>query len=148
MIKGKDYIGNCVIFICHDGRGNILMGFRSKKVRDEHQVWDLGGGAVEFEDSVESTLKKEIMEEYCTDVKNYEFLGYRDVQRTLDGKKTHWIALDFLVEVDPDKVKIGEPDKIEKIAWYTLKTIPENSHSTVPVILKNYKKQLSQVLSI
>jgi len=34
----------------------------------------------------------EIKEEYCTDVLGFDFLGYRDVHREHNGKKTHWIA--------------------------------------------------------
>lgn len=97
MKKGLDYTGISIIFFCHDGKGNYLLNKRSKNCRDEHGCWDPGGGGLEFGDDVIETLKKEIKEEYGTDVIEYEFLGYRDVHRTLNGKTTHWIALDFKV---------------------------------------------------
>jgi 8-oxo-dGTP diphosphatase len=140
--KGVDYIGNCVVFFCHDGNGKFLMSKRSVNCRDEHGTWDPGGGGIEFGQSVEDAIRTEIQEEYCTDVLEIEFLGYRDVHREHEGKKTHWIALDFKVLIDPSKVKNGEPHKLEEIAWFTLGELPESLHSQFPHFLNKYKGKL------
>ena len=142
MQKGIDHIGVSVIYFCHDGKGGVLLGKRSKNARDEQGNWDIGGGGVEFGDTAEFTLKKEIQEEYCTDVLSYEFLGYRDVHREQNGKKTHWITLDFKVLVDRNKVKNGEPHKFDGIEWFTLAKLPTPLHSQLPAFLKKYKNQL------
>jgi len=142
MKKGEDFVGVTIVFICHDGKGNILLNKRSKNCRDEHGTWDSGGGGLEFGDTVINTLKKEIKEEYCADVISHEFLGYRDVHREHDGKKTHWIALDFKVLVDRDKVKNGEPHKFDAIEWFTLDKLPEPLHSQSPTFFKQYKGKL------
>lgn len=142
MKKGVDYIGNTVVFYCHDGEGNYLLGKRSTLCRDEHGRWDCGGGGVEFGDTVIDTLQKEILEEYCTDVLDYEFLGYRDLRREHEGAKTHWIALDFKVRVDRSKVKQGEPHKIEEIGWFRIGSFPEPLHSQLPYSLEKYKDKL------
>src|SRR5688572_4530859 len=118
MKKGVDYIGVCVVYFCHDGRGNFVMAKRNSNTRDDHDCWDIGGGGVEFGDSIEDRLRQEIKEEYCTEVLEHEFLGYRDVHRVHEGKPTHWIALDFKVLVDRAKVAIGEPDKFDDIGWF------------------------------
>lgn len=73
------------------------MAKRKDSARDEYGVWGIGGGALEFGDSVDETLRREIREEYGTDVLDSEFLGFRDVHRSHGGKNTHWIALDFKV---------------------------------------------------
>ncbi|MBX4210842.1 NUDIX domain-containing protein [Candidatus Parcubacteria bacterium] len=140
--KGTDFIGVAVVYFCHDGKGNVVMAQRSQNARDEKGRWDIGGGAVEFGDPIEECLKKEIKEEYCTDIKAYEFLGIRDVHREHDGKKTHWIALDYKVLVDRDMVAIGEPHKFDNIGWFTLKKIPKEIHSQLPTFLEKYKKEL------
>jgi hypothetical protein len=44
-----------------------------------------------------------------------EFLGFRDVHRENNGEKTHWIALDFKVLVDPKNAAVGEPHKFDKV---------------------------------
>ena len=142
MQKGVDYIGNAVVYFCYDDKGNVLFGKRSKNSRDEQGRWDIGGGGIEFNDTVENTLRKEIKEEYCTDVLDYEFLGYRDVKRKHDGKITHWTALDFKVLVDKDKAKNGEPHKFEAVEWFTLKNLPDPIHSQLPNFLEKYKDKL------
>ena len=142
MQKGVDCIGVSVIYFCHDGKGNILFAKRGKNCRDEQGKWDIGGGAVEFGDTVLDTLKKEITEEYCTDVLDYEFLGHRDVHREHDSKKTHWVTLDFKVLVDRAKVKNGEPHKLDAVEWVTLDNMPTPLHSQFPIFLKKYKDKL------
>lgn len=141
--KGVDYTGVTVVFACHDGKGNYLHALRGPNCRDEHGTWDPGGGGLDTHDTVEETLRKEIREEYCTDVLEYEFLGYRDVHRSHDGKKTHWIALDFRVLVDPTKVDNGEPHKMDDVAWFRLDELPESLHSQYPHFLEKYKDRLT-----
>lgn len=99
-------------------------------------------GGLEFGDTVEATLKKEIREEYCTDVLAYEFFGFRDLHRVHDLKKTHWIALDFKALVDRVKVKNGEPQKFDEIGWFRLDKLPEKIHSQLPKFLKLYRHKL------
>lgn len=140
--KGVDFTGVSIVFICHDGNGNFLMAKRSKNCRDEQGNWDIGAGSLEFGESVLDTLKREIKEEYCTEVIDAEFLGYRDVHRINDGKKTHWIGLDFKVKVNRDKAKIGEPHKQDDIGWFTLTNLPAPQHSQFPKFLENYKHRL------
>lgn len=142
LIKGVDFIGITVVYFCHDGKGRFVMALRNKNTRDEHNRWDIGGGGVEFDTSVEESLKKEIKEEYCTDVIKHEFLGFRDVHREHNGRKTHWVSLDFKVLVDPAKVKNGEPHKFEKIDWFTKDTLPDNLHSQLPKFFGLYRDKL------
>lgn len=144
MQKGIDYIGVSITYCCHDGKGNLLFQKRGKNCRDEHDRWDLGGGALEFGDYVVDTLRKEIKEEYCTDVLDYEFMGYRDAHREHNGVKTHWIAIDFKVLIDPKKVKNGEPHKFDEIGWFNLNNLPTPLHSLLPNYLKIYKGKITQ----
>src|SRR3989338_6634898 len=129
LLMGVNYIGVCVVYFCHDGKGDFVMAKRSDNTTDEHEKWDIGGGKIDFGESVEDVLKREIKEEYCTDVLGFEFLGFRDVHRIHEGKKTHWIALDFKVLVDRLKVKNGEPHKFDEIGWFTLDNFPTPLHS-------------------
>lgn len=142
MKKGEDYIGVSVSYFCHDGNGNFLMNKRSTACRDEHGRWDPGGGGIEFGHTVEETLRKEIAEEYCTEVLDFEFLGYRDAHREHDGKKTHWVSLDFKVLVDRDSVRNGEPHKFDEIGWFKLDQLPTPLHSMLDGFLERYGERL------
>lgn len=142
MQKGVDFTGVTVVYFCHDGKGNILMNKRNQNCRDEQNCWDIGGGGVEFGIPVEENLRNEIKEEYCTEILQSEFLGFRDVHREHGGVKTHWIALDFQVLVDPSTVKNGEPHKFDEVQWFTLDTLPSPLRSQFPNFLKLYDKKL------
>ena len=142
MKAGIDYVGNSVVFFCHDGNRNFILSRRSKNSKDEIDRWDPGGGKIDLHEGVIETLKREIKEEYCTDVLNYEFLGYRDIHRVVEGKRTHWVALDFKVLVDRSKVKNGEPHKLEDIGWFTLNNLPAPLHSQFPKFLELYRDRL------
>jgi len=78
MIKegiGKDFTGVVVVFICHDGKGNLLMAKRSKNARDEQGTWEVAGGGLKFGEKVEDALIREVREEFCAKIINQEFLG-------------------------------------------------------------------------
>jgi ADP-ribose pyrophosphatase YjhB (NUDIX family) len=142
MTKGIDFIGVAVVFACHDGNGNFLFSKRSKECRDEHGTWDPGGGGVEFGDTIEDTLRKEIKEEYCADVLDAEYLGFREVYREQDGVKSHWIAFDYKVLVDPSQVQNGEPHKMDELAWYRLDALPTPMHSQWDIFFDLHKEKL------
>jgi 8-oxo-dGTP diphosphatase len=142
MKKGKDFIGLTASFLCHDGEGNVLLAKRGPQARDEHGRWDCGGGGVEFGDTAEDTVRKEIREEYCTDALEIEFLGYRDVFREQHGRKTHWLSLDYLVRIDREKAGNGEPHKLDEVRWFPFSALPEPMHSQWPKFLEQYRGKL------
>src|SRR3989344_5503476 len=115
MQKGIDYVGVGVCYFCHDGNGRYLMNKRGKNCRDERGCWDFGGGAIEFGKTVEEALGDELREEYCVENFQSEYLGYRDIFREQDRKRTHWLQFDFRVLVDPKEAKNGEPHKFDTL---------------------------------
>ncbi len=142
MKKGEDFVGITVSYMCHDGEGNYLFQKRGPNCRDEHGRWDTGGGALEFGDTVESTLVKELEEEYGVVPLETEFLGFRDVHRTHEGKPTHWVSLNYRVLVDRSKVVNAEPHKFEAIAWHRLDDLPEPLHSQLPIFFEVFGDRL------
>ncbi|HEY4518103.1 MAG TPA: NUDIX domain-containing protein [Candidatus Paceibacterota bacterium] len=142
MKKGVDYPGVTIVFFCHDGKGNYLLSRRGAKARDEQGRWDVGGGGLEFGEKVEECLSKEIEEEYCADILKFEFLGYRDMHREHAGVKTHWLGLDFRVQLDPKQVKMGEPHKFDELGWFTIDSLPNPLHSQLGGALAKYKEKL------
>lgn len=145
MQKGIDFTGICVVFLCHDGDGQIVLSKRGTNSRDEQGCWDPGGGALEFGENVEQTLRKEIREEYAADVLESEFLGFMDVHRTIQTRPSHWIALCYLVRIDRTQVKNNEPHKLDAVEWFSLKLLPSPLHSQFPLFLEKFKLKLSVI---
>jgi ADP-ribose pyrophosphatase YjhB (NUDIX family) len=127
--RGIDHIGVSAVSIIHDDAGRILLMKRGPKARDEHGRWDICGGAIEFGESIDEAIAREVAEELCTTPLEVNFLTAYDAHRLQDGRKTHWVALVHAVKVDPETVKIGEPHKISEIGWFTSKTLPKPLHS-------------------
>lgn len=142
MKKGEDYTGVTVVFFCHDGNGEYLLARRGLACRDEQGRWEPGAGGLEFGERVEDTLVREIREEYGTEVLAYEFMGYRDMHRTHEGKPTHWIALDYRVLVDRAQAHNAEPHKLDEVGWFPLTAFPEPLHSQFPYFLEKYREQI------
>jgi len=127
--RGIDHIGISASFIIHDGKGSVLLQKRGASARDENGNWDVGGGAIEFGESIDEAVRREIKEELCVEPINLQFLTVYDAFRELKGVKTHWIAVMHAVQVNPTSVKIGEPDKIEELGWFNSNELPSPLHS-------------------
>lgn len=128
--RGVDFIGVTCVFVCHDGKGRVLMHKRSKNCRDEQGRWDFGAGAHEFGDRLEGTIKREIKEEYGAVAFNLKFVSFYESHRKLaDGTPTHWLAVMYAAQVDPKKVKNNEPFKIDEIGWFLPDELPKPAHT-------------------
>lgn len=145
MRKGIDYIGVTCVFYCHDGKGNFLLHLRSDNCKDEQGTWDSGGGSLEHGEEFEDGVRREIREEYCTDVIDLKFAGVVNVlRRNRENTPTHWIALLFAAQVDPTKVKIGDPDKMVQLGWYTPEQFPKPRHSMLIKHFNIVKERMDQ----
>ncbi|NTU74041.1 NUDIX domain-containing protein [Candidatus Roizmanbacteria bacterium] len=144
MKPGIDYIGTTTPFYCIDGKGNLLLHKRSPACRDEHGRWDPGGGQVEFGEALEQSALREVKEEYGCEGKIVGTLPAHSVLREHNGVKTHWVACPFFVLVDPQQVKVMEPEKVEDIGWFTLNSLPSPLHSGFEKTLLSYRKHFEK----
>jgi 8-oxo-dGTP diphosphatase len=141
--RGIDFIGVTVVFFCHDGKGRLLMHRRSQNCRDEHGRWDVGGGAMEHGESFEEAVIREVGEEYCVSPKRLQYVQAKNIIRQNGDIKTHWIALLFAVEVDPSQVRIGDPEKMVELGWFTEECLPDPVHSKFLDCFAVMKEQIS-----
>ncbi|AGL17356.1 NUDIX domain-containing protein [Actinoplanes sp. N902-109] len=119
------------VFVCHDGGGEILLAKRSVRARDEPGTWDTGAGALEFGETFEQAVTREVGEEYGTAAHAIELLGVRNVLRP----GSHWVALVFSVRVERAAVVNGEPHKFDELGWFRLDALPHPLHSQLPASL-------------
>lgn len=140
MKKGFDYIGVAVVTMCHDGEGKYLLSKRGPACRDEQGVWEpAGSGAVEHGEDLADAVVREVKEECGATAIDIEYLGFREVQREIDGKRSHYITFDYRVRIEPNEVSITEPDKCSELRWCTIAEIPQPQHSQFPFFLDTYK---------
>ncbi len=149
MRKAIDYPAVGVVFLCHDGAGNVLYGKRSQNARDEQGHWDIGGGGLHVGESLLDCVRREVTEEYCARILDVVPLGYREIHRKDEAtdKNTHWISFDFAVHVDRDTVAIGEPEKCLEIAWWPWRSEPSPIHTQWNIYKKKYADELASILS-
>ncbi len=140
MNIGIDYVGITTPFYCHDGKGNILMHKRSNQCRDEQGRWDPGSGKLEHDLSLKENVLQEVFEEYGCRGEIEEQLPAHDIVREQNGIKTHWVAVPFIIKIDPNKVKNGEPHKIDEIGWFTLDRLPKPLHTGFSYTLEKYSE--------
>ena len=115
------------VFICHDGAGKVLLARRAAGARDEPGTWDTGAGALEFGETFEAAVAREVAEEYTAEPQEVTMLGVRNVVR--EEPLSHWVAVVFAVRVDPAKVRIGEPHKFDELGWFAPDALPTPLHS-------------------
>src|SRR3954454_10485593 len=85
------------VFVCQDGDGRILLARRSPGARDEPGAWDCGAGALEFGETFEQAVTREVTEEYATPPLAISLLGVRNVLRA--DPASHWVAIVFAVRL-------------------------------------------------
>lgn len=146
--KGVSFTGITTAFWCYDGDGRIFLAKRSKNARDEHGRWDPGGGGLKHGLTLVENIRRELKEEYDAEPLRIDFIGYRDVFRTLpDGTPTHWLGMDFAVSVDPTKVRISEPDMFDDSGWFPLDDLPAPLHSQISTFLDLHRDKLERIMA-
>lgn len=141
---GADYIGVSCVFWCHDGKENILFSKRSQNCKDEQGWWECGGGSMEFGETFEDAVRRELLEEYRVEPLELERITTYNLIRTNAGQKTHWIIVVYAVLVDPTKVQNGEPEKIDEIRWCAIDNAPKPLHSAMDKEIPLIKKWFSE----
>ena len=95
-------------------------------------------------------MLREVKEEYDCDGVILALIPPISIFRNQNGIDTHWLALPFIVKVNPNQVKNNEPDKIEELGWFTLDNLPQPLHSALDkdIIQTNRIEYLKNILLI
>jgi mutator protein MutT len=124
MKKGIDYIGVGAGAVILDSRGRVFLAKRGNEARNERGKWEFPGGSVEFNETLEHALCREVMEEYGFEIEILELLDV--VDHIIPDEKQHWISPTFLCRIKSGSPCIREPHKCDEIGWFELDNIPED----------------------
>lgn len=118
MKRGIDYIGVGVGAAIFNDEGRLFITKRGKKAKNESGTWEIPGGSVEFGETFEEAIKREIKEELGIEIEILELLGICD--HIIPQEKQHWVSPTYICRITKGKPKILEPEKCEEIGWFTL----------------------------
>jgi 8-oxo-dGTP diphosphatase len=113
--------------------GKLLMGKRKGKYGNE--TFGSCGGHLEYGESPEDGVKREVLEETGLTITKLTFLCVSNNTFYDD----HYIDISFLGEVADGEPIITEPDVIESWDWYDLDNLPSPIFKPVERILESYR---------
>lgn len=119
LIKGQDFIGvgvGAAIVDCDQ----ILLFQRLKP--PEAGCWGIAGGAIEWGESIEAALRRELREELVIEVEILSLLGVCD--HILPEENQHWVSPVFLVKISAGVPQNCEAHKHSNLAWFSLDALP------------------------
>jgi len=135
MKAGIDFIGiGCGALVINE-KNEVLLIKRSAKARTEPGSWSRPGGQVEFGETVEHAVEREMEEEVGIKVKAVKLL---DMTQIIEEGK-HWIAFGYLATYISGTPINKEPDKHEEIKWFSLDNLPENLNSYTANSIRSYR---------
>lgn len=136
MEIGKDYIGvGCGAFILNE-KEEVLLQLRNKA--PEKNCWSIPGGKVEFFETFEHAIKREVKEETGIEIQIRCLLGICD--HIVEEEKAHWVSPSFLCHITKGEPTIQEPLKHLDMKWFSLKQLPEQLTITTQNAIANYRK--------
>src|SRR5512139_1380327 len=112
MRKGFDYIGVGVGAIIFDAESRVFLAKRGSLAQNERNRWELPGGGVEFGETLEHALVREIVDECGCVIEVQELLGVVDHLNTDEGQ--HWPSAILICRVKSGTPHIPEPHKCEE----------------------------------
>lgn len=119
---GKDYIGVGCGGLIIDDNDRVLLLRRGPKSKNQVGFWNQPGGAVDYGETVEEAIKREIKEEVNVDVELIEMICYTD--HIMHSENQHWLTIAYLARIISGSPKIMEPEKCDALEWFTLDKLP------------------------
>lgn len=116
---GHDYIGIGVGAVVLE-QESILLIQRLKALEAGH--WGIQGGAVEFGETIEAAVQREVHEELGVSSQIVTMLGV--VNHILPEEGVYWVSPVFLVELK-GKPFNAEPTKHADLRWFPVRNLPQ-----------------------
>ena len=131
MKKGIDYIGVAAGAMVVNNQGQVLLSKRGPQARNEVGKWDFPGGAVEFGETFEQAIIREIEEEFNILIEVVEMLML--VDHILPEEGQHWVAPTYIARTVSGELKNMEPGKIDEVVWINIEDVDVSTLSVPSV---------------
>lgn len=140
---GIDFIGVSVGAFIVNNKGEILLMKRSQNAKNEKGKWEAPGGAVEFGETLEKAIRREMQEELGIDIEILSQWSAKD--HIIPDEKQHWVPTTFLVHVAKNQTpKIMEPHKHDAIDWFAIDNFPTPLSLITQIGVEEYRSQLKK----
>jgi len=121
---GIDYIGVSVGATIVNDRQEIFLSKRSQNTTNEKGCWEKPGGKVDFGETLQDAIRREIREEYGVDIELIHQLPAQN--HLIPAEHQHWVPTCFVAQIkDGQQPKIMEPHKCDAIGWFSLDKLPQ-----------------------
>jgi 8-oxo-dGTP diphosphatase len=114
--------------------GKVLLGKRKGSIGAGE--YGLVGGHVEYGETLEQAVLRELSEECGIEVQNVRMLCVSDL---LNYPPKHYVDIGFVADWKAGEPKVLEPDKREGWEWVDLGSIPENVFGTTREYIEAYR---------
>lgn len=118
VVVGKECVGVGAGALIFNEEGKLLLSLRGPEAKNEKGLWEIPGGAIEFGETLAQGLKREIKEELDIEVEIIEMLQVCD--HILPQEHQHWVSPTYICKIVKGEPKIMEPEKCDRIDWFTL----------------------------
>lgn len=117
MTQSVRYPSTCVAAFIIDGAGRVLLGERVQNL-----VPCLPGGKVDWGESVQAGVAREVLEETGLVVEPVKLVGFTDDLWPEDDQ--HFVTLYFRCKIVGGALEVVEPTKINNFRWVAQNEIP------------------------
>jgi 8-oxo-dGTP diphosphatase len=114
-------LGVAVGVMLLNDEGHMLLG---RKMYDGGEIWTMPGGALEYGETLEDAVRREVKEECNLEVDSTEQMF--TFEHNNKDKNTQFVTVAYKVGSFSGELKNNESDKFFEWRWFALDKLPEN----------------------